>query len=301
MDQASYPAFIGLTAGLTIFFFLYAILSPVRAKKKVTIAEDIFGEEQIGESQKYTRPLLDNFMPSLPENIAPKQLNAKYTELLRVSGNPWKINAEELFVLQIAGGLIGFLLGLLLAAFNPVEQIPSAILPLIFTALGGFLPYAQHLSLRDSRAKDIQTNLPEALDLLQVVIATGSTFQPALRRVTQQLPHTFLRQELTRINVEMQAGVLLEDCMKSFSRTNTSDEAAAFASSVIQTQKLGADISDTLQRQAQLTRSNHEARIEKMIAKLKTTLFIPISVFMLPAFLIIFIAPSIAKIGNMLG
>lgn len=302
MDQAAIPAFAGLTAGLTVFFLLYAIYSPIRPRKQATVAEGVFGREREDDSsQRYTRPLLDNFMPSLPEGVIPKSSISKYAELLKVSGNPLKINPEELFVLQIAGGLIGFIAGLCLAAFNTLPSVPLIVFPLIFAALGFFLPYAKHTSLRDVRSRDVQRNLPEALDLLQVVIATGSTFQPALRKVTVQLPESFLREEFTRINVELQAGATLEYCMSSFAKSNVSEEGAAFASAIIQTQKLGADVTDTLVRQAQLARANQEARIERMIARLQTMLFVPISAFMMPAFLVIFLAPAMSNIAKTMG
>lgn len=308
MDQASIPAFAGLTAGLMVFFLIYAIYSPVRGKSQRTIAEDVFGrgneQGSTDSTARYARPILDNFMPSLPENIINKSTAAKYKELLRVSGNPWKINPEELLVLQIAGAVVGLVIGLLtatLAAVNNLDQVPPYLFPIIFVGLGGFLPYAYHISLRDKRKTDVQKNLPEALDLLQVVIATGSTFQPALRKVTTQLPYSFLREEFTRMYIELQAGATLEYALTSFSRATVSEEAAAFSSAIIQTQKLGADVTDTLIRQAALARANHEARIEKMIAKLQTTLFVPITAFMIPAFLIIFIAPTISTIGQYLG
>ena len=89
--------------------------------------------------------------------------------------------------------------------------------------------------------------------------------------------------------------------MKSFAESNISEEGAAFASAIIQTQKLGADVTDTLVRQAQLARANQEARIERMIARLQTMLFVPISAFMMPAFLVIFLAPAMSNIATMMG
>lgn len=302
MDPASIPAFAALTGGLTVFFLLYAIYSPIRPKKKETVAEGVFGTEDSNDpTQRYARPILDNFMPSLPEGMIPKSSVGKYRELLRVSGNPLKINPEELFVLQIAAALIGFLLGLVVAAFNTIQEIPAFVIPLAFAALGFALPYAKHASLRDARAKDIQRHLPEALDLLQVVIATGSTMQPALRKVTGQIPDSFLREEFTRMNVELQAGVPLETCLASFARSNVSEEAAAFSSAMIQNQKLGADPTETLVAQAKLARSNQEARIERMIAKMMQTLTIPIATFMMPAFLLILLAPGMNNITTMMG
>jgi tight adherence protein C len=305
LDQASIPGFAGITAGLTVFFLLYAIYSPLRPTKQRTVAEDVFGENNSSAleetASRYGRGLLQNVIPSMPENLIPEASMKKYEKLLIVSGNPLKITPEELFVLQITLGIIGLVIGLAVTTVNSIPSIPLWALPLFFTGLCAFLPYAYHISLRDTRAKEVQKNLPEALDLLQVVISTGSTFQPALKKVTHQLNPSFLRDEFTRMHVELQAGATLESCMRSFARSNTSPEGKAFTSSIIQSQKLGADVTDTLERQAVLSRANHEARLEKMIARLQTTLMIPISGFMMPAFLIIFIAPTMATIGQALG
>jgi len=306
MDAQTAQGFAAIAAGLTVFVLIYAIYSPVRkSSRRSTAVDEVFGEQGYQGSTegigKYIQPILKNFMPSLPEGMLSANRENNYRKLIREAGNPWRITPEELFVLQLAFGIIGALIGGFVAAAAPVEQIPAFLWPIAVGGVAMLLPYAFHTSARDKRTKDIQKNLPEALDLLTVMIRSGQTFEPALRRVTTQLAEGFLREEFTRVNIELQAGTTLSDCMRSFAASNNSDSAESFAKAIIQAQKIGADVTDTLTQQAVFARDDYEARLEKMIARLSTTMFIPLTICMLPAFMIIFIAPAIGNLSGFLG
>jgi pilus assembly protein TadC len=95
--------------------------------------------------------------------------------------------------------------------------------------------------------------------------------------------------------------VTLEHTLRTLYRNIDSQEVEAFAKAIIQTQQLGSDVSETLARQAEFARSNYRALLDRMIARLNTTLFIPLSLTMLPALLIVFIAPTLSQLTNQLG
>lgn len=306
MDQQTIQGFAAITAGLAVFVLIYAIYSPRRVpKKRNTVVDEVFGyQESQGSTEgigKYIQPILRNFMPNLPNNIMSAKQESRYRILLRQSGNPWKVTAEELFVLQIAFAIIGGLIGAFLGIFNTIEQVPAIAYPVLLAGLGFFMPYGQYTSARQKRANNVDKNLPETLDLLTVMIRSGQTFEPALRRVTPQIQPGFLREEFTRINIELQAGRTLSECMRGLALNNASESTESFAKAVIQSQRIGADITETLSQQATFARDNHEARLETMIARLGTTMFIPLTVCMLPAMMIIFIAPSLSSLGGFLG
>lgn len=306
MDTQTLLGFAAIAGGLAVFMLLYAIYSPRRpARQKNTVADEVFGEQGYrGTAEgvgKYIQPILRNFMPNLPSGIMTKNRDTKYAELLRQSGNPWKVTPEELFVLQIAFAIIGLLVGAFVAVFNAIPQIPIWAIPTVLGFVGFFVPYAQHTSLRQKRADNVEKTLPEALDLLTVMIRSGQTFEPALRKVTPQLPQGFLREEFTRINIELQAGRSLQECMISLADNNASDSTESFSKAIIQAQRIGADVTETLTQQSIFARDNHEARLERMIARLGTTMFIPLTVCMLPAMMIIFIAPALSNLSGFIG
>jgi len=307
MDTASTVGLISLFAGLATFFILYAIYAPIAKKEaKSTVQADVFGEQtETFESDdslgKYVRPVLNNFLPQLPQIKLGEERKRGLQSLIVKSGNPWHINPEEFIGLQAALGITGLLIGAGITALGIIPNVVPPIVIIIFLgAAGALLPYSIHNSRKQARSKAIQKELPEALDLLTITIASGQAFEFALENITRQLPEGLLRTEFTKVAVELQAGSTLEMSLTAFSLKFESDDLESFVKAVIQTSKLGSDVTETLSQQADFVRSNYEARIETMIARLETTMFIPLIITMLPAFMIIFIAPTLSQISAFL-
>jgi tight adherence protein C len=185
----------------------------------------------------------------------------------------------------------------MLAASSGSLPISPIILVVIATASLFYYPYSVYTSARQKRTFDVQKHLPEALDLLTVTLSAGETFQPALISVIKQMPDSLVKQEFKRIVVNMQSGVSLEKTLVQFAELTDSEEAESFSKAIIQSQKIGSDVTDVLTQQANFSRDTKSTRIETKIAKLNTTLFIPLSLTMLPAFLTIFIGPIFGAIS----
>jgi tight adherence protein C len=306
MDTSTSIGLISLFAALTVFFTLYAIYAPVVYKeaKNGNIEEEVFGlQEETYEADdslgKYVRPVLNNFMPQLPNIPMDAERKKKLANLIIKSGNPWKVSPEEFIGLQIALGVLGLLAGSALAVANIVPAIiPPIVLVFFFGAVGYLVPFSIYNSRKQARSKAVEKELPGALDLLTITIASGQVFEYALESVTKQLPEGLLRVEFAKVIVELQAGSSLERSFSDLSHKFESEDLESFTKAVTQSSHLGSDVSETLAQQADFVRSNYEARLEKMIAKLETTMFIPLIVTMLPAFMIIFIAPTISQLSG---
>lgn len=300
METSAIIGLISLFTGLTVFFVWYAVASPIRAAKASSLDDDILGNSEVtydeGDSLgKYVRPVLDNFLPRMPEINLSAERKKSLNNLLIKSGNPWHLTADEFLGISLALSLLGLLLGGALAALGLFPASFSWALPLVFGGAGA-VPYSQYNSKKQARSKAIERELPEALDLLVITIKSGQTFEYALENITTQLPEGLLKSEFIRVVIELQAGSGLEPTLMSMAKRYESEDLESFAKAVVQTQKLGADVSETLSQQADFVRANYEARLERMIARLGTTVFIPLSITMLPAFLVIFVAPMIMQI-----
>ena len=240
--------------------------------------------------------MLDEFMPQLPEISLGETRNKKLEELIKKSGNPWRLNSQELVSIMLALGTAGAIIGSMVALIGTLPISPLLVI-VICAGGAGFYPLSVYRSARAKRTSDITKHLPEALDLLTVSLAAGETFQPALISVVKQLPDSLLREEFKKIALGIQSGVPLEKTLTDFAQLTDSEEADQFAKAIIQSQKLGSDVTETLSQQAAFTRDAKETRLEEKIARLNTTLFIPLSITMLPAFLIIFVAPIFAGLA----
>lgn len=302
---------IALFAALAVFFTCYAIYAPIqeRKSKKIELDPEVTGEANNAYTEydaddslgKYVRPILNNFLPQLPKFKLSEERKGNMDKLLIHSGNPWKITAEEFIGLQLALAIFGVLLGAAIGALNVLPAaVPPVVLVIFMGGAGYALPYSVYNTRRQARTKAIEKELPESLDLLTITIASGQAFEFALQSVTSQLSEGLLKTEFAKVVVELQAGSNLERSFTNLSKRFDSDDLESFTKAVIQSTELGSDVSETLAQQAEYVRSNYEARLERMIARLETTMFIPLIMTMLPAFMIIFIAPTLTQLGSYL-
>lgn len=294
------PGLAALLVGLSVFLIFYAIFAPRRTVPNLGEGES--NRDPNDSISRYIRPMLRNFLPQTPLNaVLSQKTKDKIQELLIRSGNPWGIRPEEFLGIQILFAALGFFGGLILTVFDLVPFIPPIIFVFVLPIVGYLIPFSIHNSKREARVKEVQKQLPEALDLLVITLASGQNFEPALGEIVPRLPEGLLKVELGRITQELRAGRTMEDSLLSFARRASSDEVEAFAKSVVQAQQLGADVSETLENQAAAARQAYEGRLDKKIARLSTLMFMPLIVTMLPALLIIFLGPTTSTLGAAFG
>ena len=296
------PGIAALLSGLAVFLMLYSLFAP-KTFEKADITDTAFNNDVAAEPNafdRYIRPALRNFLPQTPlsASLSSKQ-RSSIEELLVRSGNPWKIRPEEYIGTQVLFVFVGTIAGIVLAFFELIPGVPPlAVIP-VLAVVGYLIPFSYHNTLRENRIKEVQKQLPEALDLLVITLSSGQNFEPALRSVVPRLPAGLLKEELKRTVLEIRSGRSLDSALTGFADRSASDESASFAKAIVQAQKLGSDVSTTLELQAQSARRGYEARLEKKIARLSTTMFIPLIGTMLPAMLIIFTAPALMQFGEM--
>jgi tight adherence protein C len=287
--------------GVAAFLAVYAIKAPVHELAYDEYAEflTVPGEDRpAGLFDKVVRPALRNFLPQAPMSARIKARgNSKVTELLVRSGNPWNITPEEFAGVKMLGAVGGFFAGLVLSV---TEFLPGP--PLASMALGAGIGFFMPKVLLDKeygkRRKSAQRGLPESLDLLRITLNSGMNFQPALTEVCQRLPEGVVQVELARLNDDLRSGRTLERAMTDFARRAPSEEVESFCKAVIQAERLGADVSETLAAQSVSARQAYEASLDARIGKLPTTLFFPILALMVPALFIVILAPAFADINK---
>ena len=298
------PGLIAFLAGLTVLIVMYALTSVKTPPRRKSVQDSILkqveptGDDSSTKFSKYVRPMLSEFIPSIPG--ATRMTDAQYSSTMQLivrSGNPWRLRPEEFRGTQYLFAVLGIAFGLVIA-FLELAPIPWYGMLLLMGFAGYVTPYSVYNSARQKRMREIQKQLPEALDLLVVTMTSGLNFEPALAQVTPRLPDGLLKDEFTKINSEIRSGRQLESSLLAFSDRAASDEAESFARAVAQSQKLGADVSETLAGQATAARDAYEALLDKKIAKLDSMLFAFLAPTMLPAFMIIFVAPSMSQLGG---
>ena len=295
------PGFIALLAGISVFCLLYAIYAPIKTitevHKQRTTTEELAELEAMGSGakafDKYIRPMLRNFLPQSPISVSLSSVQkSKITELIIRSGNPWGLRAEEFRGTQILLGVIGLFVGILLAATSAIPNVPPIIFIFLLPIMGILFPFSTYNTAREKRIKEVNRQLPEALDLIRVSMSAGNKFPIALQDVTPRLEEGVLKLEFSKLSEELRAGVPLSVALTHLSRRAPSDEVDSFCKAINQGETLGVAIDSTLKSQADMARRNYEAILDAKIAKLPSRMFLFLIPTMLPAIIIIFVGPA---------
>lgn len=197
-------------------------------------------------------------------------------------------------------GLIGFPClwgGLGALAFDTVDPV-AVWLGAGGTALCGW--YGPDLWLRrlaEQRKKRIERGFPDALDLMVVCVEAGLALDPALRRVGTELRigHRELSEELSLLSVELQAGRARAEAMRRFGLRTDIDEVKNFVALLIQTERFGTGLAQSLCVHSEAIRRRHQLKAEELASELPVKMLFPLIFFVLPLLFIILVGPFLLR------
>lgn len=156
------------------------------------------------------------------------------------------------------------------------------------------------------RKKELVRSFPDALDLLLVCVESGLALDGALQRVCRELgrAHPEITLELNRTRLEL---TLLNDRTQALMNLGDRTGVVAFrslVSALIQSEKFGTSLSDTLRVLSEDYRLTRLMLAEQKAGRLPVLMTIPLILLMLPAFVMIILGPPIIRViaqGGLFG
>lgn len=204
--------------------------------------------------------------------------------------------------------LLLFIVGLLGATFMvmilPKEMQLSTKLMTIF--LGGtllfFLPNYVILYRLRKRHDEIYRTLPQAIDLLEICVSSGLGLDMAWNIVTDEVRQVspVLSSSMSLTNFEMHLGVGRIDAMRHMAERTGVDDLKSLAAILIQTDRFGTSIADTLRIFAQSIREERSFAAEETAEKMSVKLLIPMILFIFPATLLVMVGPAVISLAKVL-
>lgn len=204
--------------------------------------------------------------------------------------------------------LLLFVVGLIATSFCvmviPKEIDLSTVFMIIF--LGGtlffFLPNLVILYRLRRRYEEIYRNLPQAIDLLEICVSSGLGLDMAWNIVADEVRQvsTVLSSSMSLTNFEMHLGVSRIDAMKHMAERTGVDDLKSLAAILIQTDRFGTSIADTLRVFAQSIREERSFAAEEAAEKMGVKLLIPMILFIFPATLLVMVGPAVISLKNVL-
>lgn len=187
------------------------------------------------------------------------------------------------------------------AIFIGGSRISPFKLYLFGVVLAIFGLYAPNLFISakaDRRREAIVNGFPDSLDLMLVCVEAGLGMEAAFDRVGREMLHShpLVAQMLSIVTLELRAGSSREEALRNMANRTQVTEIRSFATLLIQSDKLGSSIGETLRVYASEMREKRRMRAEEKAHRLPVLLSIPLVTCLLPVMIGVLMLPAIIRV-----
>jgi len=169
-------------------------------------------------------------------------------------------------------------------------------------ALGYYLPNVVLSRLVFVRQREIFENFPDAADLMLVCVESGLGLDAALAKVTEEmrLKSIPLAEELHLVNLELRAGSTREKALRNLALRTGVDEVSTFVTMLVQADRFGTSIGDSLRVFSDELRTKRRLRAEEMAAKIPLKLLFPLVFCIFPSLMLVLLGPAFIQVYRIL-
>lgn len=295
------PIEMVIFAGVTSAFLFAGIFLPIFAIFRYPVPDEAPIHRQIAKAVGVDQetifenaaiaPILSLFV-QLAKRVNLTGLRAGIRQNLQASGNPSGYTVDQVLALAMAAAVVvgGFssmiallINGGLLLLFLPTMSVVGFLIPLLVLS-----------SSATRRARRIGKQLPYTLDLIALVMASGSSFTEAVETLIRDDPEDDLNQELAFSLSEMEYGTTRAQALMNLGVRIPLDSLRSVIGAVNQAEKLGTPLSSILKVQAEMLRMHRSVRAEKLSASASLKILVP-SMLILLAVVLVIGAPMIIR------
>ena len=309
---------VALSAASSVFLAIIVVAWPYLARDqlKVRMAEVANERERIrlrerarlnrskrqatlrSEPRKFYQTIVERF------NLAKQAEDAELVQRLRMAG----YRGQGPAVTFVAARLIAPVALLAIAVFYVFVvlqlQHPMFVklgVVLAVAALGYYAPLLYVKNRITKRQQAIRRAWPDALDLLLICVESGMSIESAFRKVSEEIgsQSAELAEELSLTTAELS---YLQDRRKAYEnlgeRTGL-EGVRGVVTSLIQSEKYGTPLGQSLRVLAQENRDMRMSEAEKKAAALPPKLTVPMILFFLPILFAVIITPAIIQVAKL--
>jgi tight adherence protein C len=170
-------------------------------------------------------------------------------------------------------------------------------------AIGFYFPTFWLYRKGESRKAQIQVALADTLDLLVVCVEAGLALNAAIERVGREIEISSpaLSDELLLANQEIQTGLARSEALRRLARRTGVEDIYSLTAILIQAEKLGASIAQSLRAHAESMRTKRRQRAEQAARKAGIKLAFPLVFMIFPALLIVILGPAAIQLMQALA
>lgn len=237
-------------------------------------------------------PLVRMVSHFLCSNVPPQHMDRLDLKLQK-TGALYVLTAEDFLALCITLSVL-----FPLAAALPMATGKSGIIwPVLAVMLlmGAALPMMWISDTHKRRDRDITRNLPVFLEYLTMCVDAGLNFLGALQQAVDKGPDGAMKNEFRIVLRDIRSGLPRSEALTRMEERINLKDVTTFVRSVIQAEKMGSSLRNTLKIQAEQRLEERFQRAEKTAMQAPVKLIIPLIMFIFPLTFVILLFPIVVK------
>lgn len=306
---------LSLAFALAFFFFLVMVIfvawksSGEEVKRRLDVFRDVepIREEEENPDDLKRIPLYQRTigrmltgMAAFFAQFAPSSIPKMMDHRIMLAGKQgiWKVRpVVGLWFLSMA------FWGIL--AFYYTTKTPTSTVQGLCTIWGGLLfgallPFGVFNHIIRQRQDLIVRQLPDVLDLLSISVQAGLSLDGAIRKVVERMEGPLI-DEFRRMLRDTRMGMSRSRSMKLMAQRCEVQDVSLFVMSVVQSERLGASMSDTLQIQADNMRDLRRQRARTKAMKAPVKMIFPLVFCIFPSIFVVVLLPSLLSLKQTIG
>ena len=168
----------------------------------------------------------------------------------------------------------------------------------LLAIVGLYSPNLYVTARADRRREEVTNGFPDCLDLMLVCVEAGLGLEAAMDRVGREMvgSHPLIASLLSEVTLQLRAGARREDALRRMGEKSGVPEIKSFATLLIQSDKLGTSVADTLRVYSAEMREKRRMRAEEKAHRLPVLISIPLVINMLPTMIGVLMMPGIIRV-----
>jgi len=286
----TFTATMGVVVALFYAFSPGEVSIATRLARLAGIAAPVRDETKFAERQKErvvdTLASVGKLLPATPTEKASR------TQLLMIRAG---YRSPEALMAMRGVKLIFPIAALAGVYFTGAYRLNVFLIPMLALGFGYLIPDMWLTWRVRSRQHKLRKALPDALDLLVICVEAGLGLDQALMKVSQdmRISHPQLSEELQLVNMEMRIGKTRVDSLRELARRTGLDDVKSLVGMLIQTERFGTSIAQSLRVYSDDMRLKRRQRAEEMSAKTSVKMVPALVFFIFPALMVVILGPAV--------
>jgi tight adherence protein C len=277
-----------------IFFGILYLLSRRKDPVKLRLKNLSGGKEGEQENERTILPLKGSI-----DLLGLGSKQATSTKLwLAQAGYRGTQSVSNYYATRLFGALFLGILSVFLGLYLQIESALILLLAFVGILIGGYIPKLWVVQRINRRRDEIRRSVPSMLDLTVVCLEAGLSLNAAIQKIAEETKNTYkaLSEELNLVNQEILIGKTRADALRNLARRTGVDELRSLAVILIQADKLGTSIANSLRVLADSLRIKRRQRAEESAHKTSVKLVFPLVLLIFPELLVILVGPAVINL-----